>query len=516
MEKELKIGLASPTISIIEILNQIGVSFSVISSLSSISSTNFSLIIINRRISNKETIGIKQYVRNGGIIIDFGYCLDKIVKGTIERKRIDYIIPENIPFLPPMNSIDIYNKIGTFSKAQYLKKTLFIDDYGKGFVSFFGINIDKLFLNTKSRRKEFYSNSKRFPNEEVSLVSKGEISLLFFYLLKHLHSIRNLPFIHKWFFPNKAQNVFLFRIDSDFGNQKQIRRWYELSQKNKIKYTWFLHTKAHKRWLSIFSEFEDHEMAVHGYDHFFSKSSNESNIKKAKEIMKQKGLYGKGYASPYGLWNKKLNITCEKFDFIYSSEFSYIYDSLPLRPIFKDRISSVIQIPIHPICVGSLLSAKMDDEDIVNYYFEEFDKKIIQFTPLIFYDHVLHNSPSILQHLFNKISLYSFPCLTFLEYALWWNERLSTNFSSIVNNDQIEITSFSNQSKDFSLCIWVNDKDYILTNNKKTIKLSTEKKYHVNKNNLVINPEKLQLTRKFNPRLLKLSILNKLVWRNYQ
>ena len=518
MEKEIKIGIIAPNFALLEIINQIGVTFEIISTYDTISVTKFSVIIINQPINKKEISLIQDYISNGGAIMDLGYCIDRIINGTLKKKRLKYIIPKDIPFIPILNCIDIYRSTLTFSKAQYLNKSLFIDNYGQGLIAFFGIDINSLFLNIKTKRKEFYTNvsSSLFPNEEVSLVSKGEIILLIFYILKYLHCKRNLPFIHKWFFPNEAKNVFLFRIDSDYGSQKQIQCWFELSQINKIKYTWFLHTEAHKEWLPFFGEFEyhDHEIAIHGNKHYFSKISNEKNIKDAYDLMKKNGLFGRGYAAPYGLWNENLNNTCEKIGFLYSSEFSYIYDSIPIRPIFSNRISRIVQIPVHPICIGSLINVKMKDEEIVKYYTIQFEKKMMNYSPLIFYDHVLHHIPSVLKQLFEKISHYSIPSLTFLEYANWWNKRMGINYTATVNEHNNIDINLSKENKEFFLCVWINDTEFYLTNKNDSEKKSTMK---INKQ-IQYNPEiildKLQLTRLYSPRLFKISILNKFIWRN--
>ncbi|MGD9200729.1 MAG: hypothetical protein PVI26_04125 [Chitinispirillia bacterium] len=518
MEKELKIGILAPNFALLEIIDQIGITFEIISTFDTVSITKFSLIIINRPIIKKEIILIKDYISNGGAILDFGHCIDRIINGTLKKQGITYILPKDIPFIPILNYIDIYGSILSFSKAQYLNKSLFIDSYGQGLIAFLGMDINSLFLKFKTKRKEFYADTPRFPNEEVSLVSKGEIILLIFYILKHLHCKRNLPFIHKWFFPNRAKNVFLFRVDSDYGSKKQIQQWFELSQIYKIKYTWFLHTEAHKEWLPYFTEFKnhEHEMAIHGYKHFFSKFSNEKNIEDAYYLMKKNGLFGQGYASPYGLWNEKLNSTCEKFGFLYSSEFSYIYDSIPIRPIFSNRISRVLQIPVHPICIGSLINAKIKDKEIAKYYSAIFEKKLMNYSPLIFYDHVLHHVPSILKHLFEKVSQYSIPSLTFLEYATWWNKRLKIRYTATVNEHGNINVNLLKDDKEIFLCVWINDSEFFLTNKNGPLKKSMQKIERQIRYTPEIIPEKLQLTRKFNPRLFKLSLLNKYFRRNYQ
>lgn len=514
MHKKLNIGIFHLTNSWRVLLEQIGVSYSTISTVDEISVDEHSLIIINKPLLKKETDRVKDYVHHGGAIIDTGSCIEKIVHGNISKKKYIYIIPNNIPFTPPMNIIDLYSSVYTFSKAQYLNKTLYVDNFGNGLLSFLGLDIDTLLLNTRSKRKEFYASSPRFPNEETALVSKGEIIRLIFYLMRYLHIARGIPFVHKWFFPNQAKNIFMFRIDSDFGNKNQIKQWYDIAKSSGIKCTWFLHIAAHKDWLDTFSEFKDHEIAVHGYEHYTSKdySKNETNIEKALHLLQKTGFSCSGYAAPYGLWSEKLNSVCEKFGFQYSSEFSYIYDALPIRAVFKNHISSVLQIPIHPICIGSLIRAKANHRDIIDYFTNEFQRQMMHCNPLIFYDHVLHKQSSILTELFQQINSFNIPVLTFSEYSDWWNIRENSDFSASLNAGNIIQVNTSKQDKQCFLCIWTDINTYILTNSNGIINTTTEQINKIDYNK-TIDTNKLKATRKFNLRLHKQSILNRLIWR---
>lgn len=516
MEKELKIGIFELTLPWQTILNQIGAPYTIVSKDIDISSHIFSIIIINRPVSSKELEGIKGYINNGGAIIDEGYCIDKLSDGKIEKKKINYIVPNNLPFKQVSNIIDLYSEVLAFSKAQYLGKTLFIDNYGEGIVSFLGLRIDTLLFDTRSKRKEFYGTLPRFPNEEVSSVSKGEITRLIFFLIRYLHISRNLPFVHKWFFPGQAENVFIFRIDSDFGNKNQIKQWYDIGKSCDIKYTWFLHVSAHTGWLNAFSEFKDHEIAIHAYDHFASDNYSiyKQDIQKASNLLKKNGFPCSGYASPYGVWNKAVNTACEDLGFSYSSEFSYVYDSLPINPAVNNKKSTVLQIPIHPICIGSLLNAKADEKGMVEYFTNEFRRQMAMHNPLIFYDHVTHGHPDVLREMFKYIQTLNIPSLTFAEFSKWWSKREHIAFSaSMDSTNQIKINA-SKLDKDCFFAVWINDDSYILTNDT-VIDLDSHPKkkadYHIN-----FDIDSIKKTRKSNLRVTKQSLFNKYFWRNYR
>ncbi len=271
---------------------------------------------------------------------------------------------------------------------------------------------------------------------------------------------------------------------------------------------------AHEGWINMFSDFKGHEIAVHGYNHFTSKYyiDNRENIEKALRILSKNGINCSGYASPYGLWNKSLNDVCENLGFKYSSEFSYIYDALPLNPVINNRISPVLQIPIHPICLGSLVNAKLNENNIIEYFRNQFQWKITHCNPLIFYDHVLHNRSDLLEEIFRGVNSLDVSVLTFSEYVNWWKKRENIEYTLVKKPDNFLRIECSEPKSECFLCIWISNDTYILTNNSSIINQTT---YRTNTINYNVEEDigNLKKIRKFNFNLYKLSILNKLIWR---
>ena len=64
-----------------------------------------------------------------------------------------------------------------------------------------------------------------------------------------------------------------------------------------------------------------------------------------------------GFAAPHGRWNAGLDAVLDELGYLYSSDFQLGYDDLPFFPWREDRFSSVLQVPIHPICEGLFLDA---------------------------------------------------------------------------------------------------------------------------------------------------------------
>jgi len=518
MERTIAIGLLDNTPGWQAMLGQIGVPFSVIAHIEDIDPYQYSVIIGNRPVTDNEVEKIKRYINDGGAVIDTGHIIEKIAGGLIHSKKCGYLTTGNLPFdfLPAI--IDVYSGIRTYTKAQYLEKSLYIDGFGKGSISFCGLDVDLLLFDTRSKRKSFYSNLPRFPHEEVASVSKGDVTRLFFSLLKHLHLCRGMPFIHKWFFPGNAKNVFLFRIDSDFGNRDQIKRWYDIAQASQIKYTWFLHVSAHREWLDLFKEFLGHEVAVHGYDHYTTNkpACQEQNLSAAYTALKEKGFACNGYAAPYGLWNTAVHASAETAGFAYASEFSYAYDSLPLHPLVNNTAGSLLQMPIHPVCIGSLLNAHADEKGILDYFTGEFHTNLKRLNPIIFYDHVIHSHADVLKEIFRLSRDHAIPSLTFLEFAQWWKHRESVVISSPTLSNNAVTIRYQSQNKKCAVCIWKKADAYILSDEENPIDLNTAPENNPVNIPVRIDTETLIHTRRFNWRRHLYSFLNNHFWRKKQ
>ncbi|MBN1980236.1 MAG: hypothetical protein JW795_01810 [Chitinivibrionales bacterium] len=517
MEKKLTIGLLQLTPTWQALCEQLGVQYGCVQlRQTTLCASDYSVLIVNKTINRYEIDMIKHYVNTGGAVIDFGFCITHFFSGTLSQRTCSTIVADDAPFEPHLGCIDIHDTVTLYSKAQYWDQTLFFNTYGSGIACFCGINIEKALLNTESKRIQFYASTPRFPNEETSTVTKGELCRALCAILRSLHIRRHLPFVHKWYFPRTASNVVLFRVDSDYGSQHQIRQWHDAAQKAGLVFTWFLHVKAHEPWLSLFSSFTQDEIAVHGYDHFFSPKleKNRQNIAAAIEILARHGYQCRGYASPYGLWNKALQTMCEQLDFRYSSEFSFLYDSLPLNPVIDNRLSSIIQIPIHPICISTLLQAKASDDQMLTYFSETIQWHRSHCIPLAFYDHVLHDRTEVLEKLLARLAAADGLPMVFSDYAQFWKRRCQNSWQVTFNDTHNYLNiNLSQHYSDGFLAVWLSDTTYVLAPPKNgRFKIDDGQKltrHGTPKRNLQLQRE----SRRVGFRLFKQSLLTKTFWR---
>jgi hypothetical protein len=101
------------------------------------------------------------------------------------------------------------------------------------------------------------------------------------------------------------------------------------------------------------------DVGSHGYWHhtYYDAQDNLKNIRRGIEVLVAAGLQPSGYVAPHGRFNRGLLRAMESLGIGHSSEFALAYDDLPFFP----QHSSVLQIPVHPICLGLFLEANRLD-----------------------------------------------------------------------------------------------------------------------------------------------------------
>ncbi|MBO6793289.1 MAG: polysaccharide deacetylase family protein [Balneolaceae bacterium] len=393
------IGILNLTPHWASLLDTIGVRYESINFDQPLSSC-YSCLIVNQTPNPDQIHSINQYLTHSGSIL----ITKNVAVSHFQGTKINNGISSTIP---PVYS----NKVAAFTN-------------GTGLIIRWDSNPDQEFANSDYARKRFYFRPMMHPDEIVNTVDKNALMLTLDRILSKLHFHRSLPYIKKWHSPSEKP-VFGFRIDSDFGTQHSIQSLYEVSRKFEIPFTWFLHVKAHEEWLSVFREFEDQELALHGYEHGTSDSYEHiyNNIERGYQKMVDAGIDPKGFCVPYGIWNEALGDVLLKFKFEYSSEFTLGYDALPFQPIHKNELHPTLQIPIHPICTGSLNRRSADESEMIEYFEMVLNDKMKSRQPVFFYHHPMQRGISMWEKVFAKVRESELQPITFIEYAQFWRKR---------------------------------------------------------------------------------------------
>jgi hypothetical protein len=224
------------------------------------------------------------------------------------------------------------------------------------------------------------------------MVSRGEIFQLCHHALEYLHHCRSLPYVHLWYFPEMAPNILAFRIDTDGAARYDVDALYDVLSNAGVAGTWFLDVAAHEPWLPHFATLAGQELGVHCYEHRIEGDPDRQCAQwgRALAMMRHAGFAPQGLAAPFGAWNPGLGSAIDWLGLLYSSEFSYAYDTLPLVPEDVDRAFKTLQVPIHPISIGSLRRTAATSKQMVDYYRSTIGAHWTRDIPLFFYHHPSH------------------------------------------------------------------------------------------------------------------------------
>ncbi|MGE3800931.1 MAG: hypothetical protein AB7H80_07920 [Candidatus Kapaibacterium sp.] len=450
MSRSLTIAILNWTPGWEILLEWTGIPWRVVHNTSELTPERFAVVVVNKPLWREERDAVEGFVCEGGSALDVGRFLHYIYPEKIRRGWVTSLFPDqahqlfsNIPIL------DLHGRGVSLRQDAELRGLLGFLPVGRGVVGLLGVDPDYILEDRRFRAKRFPGIDGRHPAERVARLGKGEIGLLLRRIFARLFAERGLPLVSRRRFPEGAENVFCFRIDSDFGTRQQIESLYDLARYTSTPMTWFLHTEGHSGWLSRFAEFDGQEIALHCARHrtFSDSERNRVNIEDARGAMRAAGLRAVGYAAPNGLWNHNLAQVIDEEGFAYSSEFTLAYDAFPFRPVLpigrrvNRHFYRTLQIPIHPVSVGNLARVGISDERMIDYYRNVIDRKQQSQESLIFYHHPTHERWNVVEGIINSTKRVGVRPMTFRAYAEWWKKREEGSVSAMVVEDRLLIHS---------------------------------------------------------------------------
>ncbi len=128
----------------------------------------------------------------------------------------------------------------------------------------------------------------------------------------------------------------------------------------------------------------------HGHYHvvYRDPGANRRNLGRAHRVLAESGFEPVGFAAPHGRWNAGLDAAMEELGYLYSSDFQLGYDDFPFFPWRGDRFSTVLQVPIHPVCEGLFLEAGIDQgRAIADYLVRVVRARVDAGEPAFVYGH---------------------------------------------------------------------------------------------------------------------------------
>jgi len=237
-------------------------------------------------------------------------------------------------------------------------------------------------------------------------------------------------------FPYPYRAAFGFRVDLDEPAPEDYTRFAAARAPIADCTTHFLNTFAYGDDEATLADLRGLDVQSHAHYHtvYRDAEANRRNLRRAHERLVERGFDPEGFAAPEGRWNPGLDDAIASLGYRYSSDFSVGYDDLPFYPWRGDRFSSVLQVPVHPICEGVLLEAGATDGRVLAAaYVRALRARLAVREPAFLYGHPerrLARYPEVIAALAREIGpLALLWRVTLTRFADWWQWRAGRRWS---------------------------------------------------------------------------------------
>jgi peptidoglycan/xylan/chitin deacetylase (PgdA/CDA1 family) len=421
----LRIGVFHSTPGWQLLLRQEGVSYETVSPVDSLK--DFTVIIASNA-SDGEVNALRDYLDDGGSLLTTTKVFSLLNNITTNTEYVRYFLPD--VHFNSIGFVDIERYCTVLENGNILttsggKCSGYTGSLGKGFIVALPFDPADVVGDDAVATHSFYAKRSRLPFERVARISKRGIHWIVARALEILHHQRGMPYVHRWYFPANALSVYNLRLDTDYGTEQEIERLYSSVKAMSIPATWFIDVKSQEDFIDTFAKMEGQEISIHCYEHKEYTDYNDAveNIRKAFDVFQMHGLEAEGFAAPYGTWNANLARAITHCGFVYSSEFSYDYDSLPSFPIVNGDEMSTLQVPVHPVSVGSLRRQGFSEQEMIDYFTHTMAQKLTRREPLFFYHHPKNGHENVLRAVVETVRQKKIPAITLADYARWWKKR---------------------------------------------------------------------------------------------
>lgn len=389
-----------------------------------------SVLIVTRRLEGRDRDHATHFLQRGGAVLGSAQHFNGLARMSSRPVHLRYIVSEGDPLFASVRLIDLAMPGHIPREANHLRTdgnehAVFAGELGGGIGVVLPFDMQAAVADARVTSKAFYCHRERLPSERVSLVARGEIRHLVRSALTWLHNMRGFPYAHLWYFPGDAHSVATLRVDTDGAPRDDIDALHRIMQDAGVRGTWFLDVQAHETWLPHFHALAGQEIGLHCYEHRFGSDvkADEANIRRGNDLLRAAGWTVAGFAAPFGTWTPAYGALIDRMGFAYSSEFGCGYDTLPFLPERHAATSTTLQVPIHPISIGSLLRTGASGRSMKQYFEDTAADLVSRQMPLFFYHHPTHRHWDVVHAM---VSTYQDPGimkLTLGEYARWWQQR---------------------------------------------------------------------------------------------
>jgi hypothetical protein len=253
-------------------------------------------------------------------------------------------------------------------------------------------------------------------------------------------------------YPQPYRTAFNFRLDHDDYDPQDFDATLEAIAGYEHAVSHYVCAATHARCPAALARLRDSHVGSHGWWHhtYREAADNLLNVRRGIDSLRAMGIDPIGFAAPHGRFNAGLLSALEDLGVTHSSEFGLAYDDLPFFP----RQSEVLQIPVHPICLGVCLDAARrspgraaTDEQAAETTLEHWRgvaaQKRAMREPIFLYGHPdgrIGRFPRLLGDLLHEVGQMPDVWLTTLAaFESWWRERSKIKVTAWRSDRGIEI-----------------------------------------------------------------------------
>lgn len=389
---------------------------------------------------------LANYLRGGGAILAAAAHVVGLGGTTVREEELAYLVSSGEREFASLRLMDCGVRGAIPREANRLRtpasgQAVFAGPLLGGVAVLLPFDPAAVLADTRTANRAFYARQDRLPSERVSRVSRGEMFQLCHHALEFLHHARSLPYVHLWYYPDDRLNVLAFRIDTDGSSRSDVDALYDVLRNAGVPGTWFLDVSAHESWLDHFAGFEGHEIGLHCYRHRIDTDMQKQSADwmHGLSLLKRAGFNPAGVAAPFGTWTPELGRVIDGLGLEYSSEFSYAYDTLPLFPESDDTTFRTLQVPIHPVSIGSLRRTGFTNAQMTAYFRRAADALFERDIPLFFYHHPTHRRLDVIASLLEHVQSKGITSMRMDDLARWWIGRSALNVSFILRGETLSI-----------------------------------------------------------------------------
>ena len=408
----------------------------------------FSVLIVARPPDPAETSFIRRYLAGGGGVMGSSAYLETLVERREEQVHLAHIVPEPGGEIGGLSLMDIETtgflpREANCLRTDDLQFAVFAGSIAGGLAVVTPFDPGELLGDFRAVERYFYARPDRLPSERVARVAKGELTHFVAGALEFLHHGRGIPFARLSPFPSGARNVCAIRIDTDGGTEEEVGELLAISRETGIPFTWFVDAGSHSGWLGEFSRMTGQEVGLHCFEHriFLDARKDEENIRRGAAALEKAGVHAEAFAAPFGFWSSDIGRAIDGAGFRYSSEFAWACDAYPQHPFAGFARYATLQVPVHPVAIGTLKRCGYTSAQMSQYYRDVVAAKVVRGEPLFFYQHPGHGHWDVVRDLCRACLDTGAVPLTLGNYAAWWKERIALSPEFRCEGDVVSTSS---------------------------------------------------------------------------